>query len=757
MPTTLLSFEKPDLARLESILQSPSLTNEERTGLEAYKRMIDPATGNVRVEHTVSEYGRHVGHVKRGQIKTHINGATMRRVFRNLLFGESYDDLDIANASGSIMCQLFQKHGLDTENMAYLNENREEALRMIMDHYPLRVERATAKKTLIEVFNGGSGHTSLRKELPFTDQDPSLPPFVDGLKLEIKRNVNSIATLPAFSGVLEYVNKRQEAKGKEAWFGQFAATLYQDEERKCIEVIAAEVEAIGRERKVENPIGSMIFDGLTVRKELEICRYIQRLERCIEKRTDYTLKLEIKAMVVTSDETAMYIGDWPVELSYEAKKARFEKRCFKTKGGKLPFHTIDEDTGELVSRAKEAFAVEHEDWIRDGRQFLGLWFADPTKRCYKNIDYSCVRKEDRLSTVYYAFPEIRHETLVSWSSPEDKQANVAYFLDYVRLIVEDNPAYVEWMVMWLADILVNPHDKGKTPIAVVLWGQQGAGKTFLRELLARLLGNKLVHHTDDPLKNGDVLHDFNATLKFKLLIEFEEINFKTHSKVADRIKALITGHTHTITLKGADSVDVKATERALFTTNTAGSVVIESGDRRYAAFAVSTRRVGQVAYWDDHYGKLRDDSYIKDVAEYLLSFGSPRQPGSLASYNLRDKRPITAYYRSLQELSCAPELDFLRDMFLYVAFGQEFVESYRSTRVNGLYEIPSSHMCAEYNRWRMQSGLKEQISNKSFTMKMVSHGSGYGISRDTTGNRHNTFLIDADKIKAALALPKGPA
>ena len=92
-----------------------------------------------------------------------------------------------------------------------------------------------------------------------------------------------------------------------------------------------------------------------------------------------------------------------VELSYEAKKARFEERCFKTKGGKLPFHTILE-TGELYSESKEAFTVSYEDWIRDGRQFLGLWFADPTKRCYKNIEYSCVRKEDRLISVYYAFP-----------------------------------------------------------------------------------------------------------------------------------------------------------------------------------------------------------------------------------------------------------------------------------------------------------------------------------------------------------------
>jgi hypothetical protein len=59
--------------------------------------------------------------------------------------------------------------------------------------------------------------------------------------------------------------------------------------------------------------------------------------------------------------------------------------------------------------------------------------------------------------------------------------------------------------VWLADILVNPHDKGNQPVAVILWGEQGAGKTCLRELMSHLIGARLVHHTDDPLKNGDIM------------------------------------------------------------------------------------------------------------------------------------------------------------------------------------------------------------------------------------------------------------
>ena len=184
---------------------------------------------------------------------------------------------------------------------------------------------------------------------------------------------------------------------------------------------------------------------------------------------------------------------------------------------------------------------------------------------------------------------------------------------------------------------------------------------------------------------------------------------------------------------------MRASERALFTTNTAGSVVIERGDRRYVAFAVSPRRVGDTEYWNAHYAKLRDHSYVKDVAEYLLS-----HKDLLLLYPLRDKRPVTDYYKSLQQLATSPELDFLRDSFLYGAHElAEFVQR------EDMYAIPSSMFAARYNSWRAVNGMREVISSKSFNMKLTSHGSAYGITQERT-SRGNHFIIDAVKLRAAI-------
>ena len=112
---------------------------------------------------------------------------------------------------------------------------------------------------------------------------------------------------------------------------------------------------------------------------------------------------------------------------------------------------------------------------------------------------------------------------------------------------------------------------------------------------------------------------------------------------------------------------------------------------------------------------------------------------------LQERRPVTDYYKrilkSLKQPSLRPELEFLRDAFLHGAFALDFLA--RFVRAAGVYAIPSSMMCGEYNRWRTQNGLNEQISSKSFTMKMVSHGASYGIRHDTAGAKHNAFLIDS--------------
>jgi hypothetical protein len=222
-------------------------------------------------------------------------------------------------------------------------------------------------------------------------------------------------------------------------------------------------------------------------------------------------------------------------------------------------------------------------------------------------------------------------------------------------------------------------------------------------------------------------------------MEFAEINLKVSSTVTDRIKDLITNNSHEIRQMRTDMIRVKATERVLFTTNTAGSVIIEKGDRRFMAVAVSRRRVGDTEYWKRFWAYLQDDSFIKNIADYLLSFKE-----EVERFSFRDERPVTTYYQALQCMSLSPELDFLKDLFFYHT---EDVEEYKK---DGVYFIPSTPFLTLYNEWREKHSMREKINVKTFGMKLKSLDGEYGITHEEK-RTSNGFTIDAVTLREALA------
>ena len=741
MPIKLTSYEKPNLANLESLIQSKKVLKHEKQALKSYKDKMEEKTGEVKVEYEVEKYGRFKGLARNKKEKTYTTGCSMKREHRNLLFADEYDDLDVANCSGNVMCQIFEKHSLPTRKFKHLCDNREAVLAELMGHYPdFPLERITAKDVLIEIFFCGQGNNSLYWELNPYFEKHDLPQIVKDIKAEYLTNLQHIVGLPEYKELMDYVVKKAETKQKEYWIGMFASELYQDEERKILESLVRGISDEGKKRKVENPTGSLIYDGLHIKKAMRIMEgnFITKLEAKVFADTDYTIKLEVKSMEMTAEEKVEWLGEEAVPNSYEARRADFERNRFKCKN---QFFTIGIEDGveELHYYDKSNFTVMNEDSFVGAMEFLKDWFYDPEKRAYSEVEYGCVKEENQRPDVFYAFPELRYKTLASSSTDEQKQEHIAFFQDYLLSLMEDNPAYVKWLTLWCADIICNPDKKNAQPIACVFWGKQGCGKTMLRVLMERLLGQRCVHNTSDPTKNGDILHDFNKTLKYKLFIEFAEINLKTTSTANDRIKDLITNTTHEIRQMRTDMIRVKASERILFTTNTAGSVIIEKSDRRTMASAVSNRRVGQSDYWKKFWEMLHNDDFIKDIADYLLSFR-----GEVERYSFRDERPITTYYKTLQHMTLPCELDFLKDLFFYRVAE---VEDYQNA--DGTYFIPSTPFLTKYNLWREEHSMRERITVKSFAMKLKSMDADYGITHQEKSSS-NGFLIDAVALKATL-------
>jgi len=749
MSKSIQSLEKPSVANLGKLILSKHLMKHEQHALKSYKEKIDAKTGFVSVKYELEDktFGRYKQSANKGKYRTEYTATSMRREIRNALFKDSYDDLDISNSSGCIMYQIFMKHKLPTKFIGYYVSHREDVLRMIMDH--LKITRHTAKDIMIEIFFCGSGHSSMYWEL-VPGREYTLPPLVEDLKQEFHNNLRQLEEMKEYQDIRNYCIENKEAKRDKYWIGTFSAILYQDEERKILKVLFEEINRIGKERKIINPTGGLIFDGLHIRKEMNIIEIVEQLESHIHSKTGYKLKLEIKEMEMTEEDEQQYLGE--TVLEYEEQRELFEKTHFKTNSGKKVFHKINEwkneDENDLESYDKGTFHTINEDAFVGANDFLKDWFLDPNKRKYEDIEYSCVKENEKKSNIYYAFPKLRFTCLESSSTSEEKEINIKFFKEYIKGLVEDNDDYIDWMEHWLADIIQNPDTKGATPISVILYSKAGTGKSSLLQLMKKILGSRCVLETETPTANGNIFHEFNSLIKYKLFVEIAEVNMRQVGDISNQIKGFLTANTHTIVHKGYDPITVKATERTLFTTNNATNLFIEKGDRRMCAFKVSEKRLNNMKtnekYWNSVYKKFNDNNFIKDISEYLLAI-------NLSRYCLRDKRPMTDYYNSLIQYSLPIELDYLREKLLYN--NTEFDQYQLMSKVKdgkketmtgtGIYKISCMKLFEDFSKWRKDVyKSKDDISPKSFTIKMKQLEM-YGITHEH-GLESNVFKINKD-------------
>jgi hypothetical protein len=311
----------------------------------------------------------------------------------------------------------------------------------------------------------------------------------------------------------------------------------------------------------------------------------------------------------------------------------------------------------------------------------------------------------------------------------------------------------------MADILQNPDYKGDTPISLILYSKQGTGKSSLTELMRKLLGTRCVYYTETPTANGDIFHEFNSVSKYKLFFEIAEINMRISSTIADQVKGFITSHTRRITHKGFDSIEIKSTDRIVFTTNNSMSMFIEKADRRMCAFHVSEKRLVDPdacsLYWKQFYAKMNNNNFIKDIADYLLSI-------NLTDYNLKDTRPKTKYYKSLIQFSLPVELDFLREKLLY---NNDEFDEFQTVKKDvqgkvikdkdghpvpsGIFKFGSAKLFELYSDWRKNVlKAKDEITGKSFTMKMKQFES-YGIVHKH-GADSNEYIVNREILQGEL-------
>jgi energy-coupling factor transporter ATP-binding protein EcfA2 len=179
-------------------------------------------------------------------------------------------------------------------------------------------------------------------------------------------------------------------------------------------------------------------------------------------------------------------------------------------------------------------------------------------------------------------------------------------LAYIRDVIAGGRAHVYGYVMdWLAWKLQNP--LGKPGVNIVLFGEQGTGKSTLGEMIISLLGPR---YAMAIANDQHLLGNFNAHLEGKLFLMVDEALFGKDPRIAGRYKALTTEPTMVIERKGVDARTVANMLALLICSNSLAGVPIEPKDRRATVIQVANTKANDTAYFKELWAEWEADGRL---------------------------------------------------------------------------------------------------------------------------------------------------
>lgn len=201
---------------------------------------------------------------------------------------------------------------------------------------------------------------------------------------------------------------------------------------------------------------------------------------------------------------------------------------------------------------------------------------------------------------------------------EPVKGDVEPILELTRFLVSraaddyaDCDAIMHWLLCWLAYPLQHPGAKLRT--AVIMHGDEGAGKNFLFDIVVAIYGKY------GALVGQDELEDkFNDWRSAKCFIVGDEVSSRAelvHNK--NRLKALITSPTVMINPKNLARREEKNHINIVFLSNELQPLALDNSDRRY--LVIYTPRAKDFEYYR-RLGQWRDNGGIAAFFHFLLDY-----------------------------------------------------------------------------------------------------------------------------------------
>lgn len=191
------------------------------------------------------------------------------------------------------------------------------------------------------------------------------------------------------------------------------------------------------------------------------------------------------------------------------------------------------------------------------------------------------------------------------------KGDVKPFLNLVDHIFEDLPREIKnWFLQWCALPLQEPGTKLFS--AVLVWGGQGTGKTFLGKILKSLYGphGKFVEQVA-------MQRDFNEWAVNTQFAVADEVIYHGDRRESNILKNVITREEVTINRKYQPTYTVNDITNYFFTSNHSDALHLEPDDRRFLIIECNKKQPD--AFYSKINKWLKDPSSYNAILYYLLN------------------------------------------------------------------------------------------------------------------------------------------
>ena len=396
-------------------------------------------------------------------------------------------------------------------------------------------------------------------------------------------------------------------------------------------------------------------------------------------------------------------------------KVRILKENIVVDDWDAPFDIIGKDDFKLLHENKIHAWIRPSDGKSVFRTEAEIWLAHQARREYPNgVGMYPSNQPPGVYNTWQGY------------TVKPTRGNINIYLSHIKNVIcsGDSKTY-EWVLDWIADLFQDPaNPKG---CAIVMRGDEGAGKGTLVKPLAKIFGSHYTHLIDTEHLTGR----FSGHLEQTVLLFADEVVWGGDKKASGKLKGLVTEKVITTERKGIDAVSQRNFAHVIMASNNDWVVPAGPNSRRWFVTDVSNKYVMKPQYFTRLKKWMDDENNISAILGYFMDRD--------ITHNLR-RAPETKALKEQRELHVQHEpiprwwMTCVQDGIVNVPD-----DSNSSEDVDWPVVVDRIIMFNEFEQWCMTRGYKVP-SPTVFYNKMMDFGMAQ-TRPNTNGVRRYKFKL----------------